>query len=219
MQGQNTRDWERKPSASKAMPSAQSCALSPLGTCMTTACKPRETKALQEKTAAPFGHLTQSNHSIAEQALGERDKLGDLQGLRHGTSKCPASTRHWLTAGILFRSIGKATEILVLFLVTCTFFPKSFLQAFKMQLFADIFLGKPLNTWSPMFICKILPLLQLPQIFHPPAKFLFRLYSSIWWTEMYWINRNKPQECPHPGTACVAWDSPCSPLCQCADLP
>lgn len=35
---------------------------------------------------------------------------------------------------------------------------------------------------------------------------------------MYRINRNKPQECPHPGTACVAWDSLGAPLCQPADL-
>lgn len=34
-----------------------SCALAPPGTCMTTACKPRETKSLQEKPAAAFGCL------------------------------------------------------------------------------------------------------------------------------------------------------------------
>lgn len=49
--GQNTRDWERKPSA---IPSAQICALSPRGTCITTACKARETKPLQEKNCNYF---------------------------------------------------------------------------------------------------------------------------------------------------------------------
>lgn len=79
---------------------------------------------------------------------GRGTNLCDLQGLCYGTSKCPASTRHCLTAGILVRGLGKATETLMLFLnsstVTCTCFPKSILQAFRKQWFAAIFSGKSL---------------------------------------------------------------------------
>lgn len=202
------------------MPCAQSCALSPLGTCMTTACKPRETKSLQEKN---YGYFWLPGPKQPQHCWASTGGEGQACVTNRDSAMAPASAQPPPGTDSLLGYCSEALERPQRYQCyswaapqwPALVFPNLSSKPLKSSGLLVFSWENLSNTWTPMFIYKILPLLQLLQKFHPSARFLFRLYSSIWWTEIYWINRNKPQECPHPGAACVAWDSFCSKVKIC----
>lgn len=147
--------------------------------------KPRETKPLQEKNCSGF--WLQLDSKQAQHCWASTGREGQDCVTNWDSAMAPASTQpspgtdSWL--GYCSEALERPQRYWCYSWAApqwpALVFPNLSSKPLKSNSLLVFSWENLSNIWSPMFIYKILPLLQLLQKFHPSARFLFRLLSVL----------------------------------------